>query len=145
MIKINYLFAALFSLLFIACQPEETVSQENDQTVQTEQSSAVSITNSEWKASIEEYPGVILDVRTENEYLQGHIEGSKLVDITSSEFMVEIEALSLDKTQPVYLYCRSGSRSKKAMALLKDQGFTKIYELDDGIMGWQEEGYEITK
>ena len=56
--------------------------------------------------------GVILDVRTPQEYSHGHIEGSTLISVSDREFVNKINLLQKDK--PVYLYCLTGSRSNSA-------------------------------
>ena len=144
--KINYLFSIILSIVFLACQPGDTVSQEqNVQVEQGKETIAVSLNNSDWIAKMEQSPGVILDVRTEDEFNQGYIEGGQLIDVTTSDFIAKLEGLSLDKNQAIYLYCRSGNRSKKAMTILKDQGFVEIYELDRGVLGWEREGKKLVK
>jgi len=79
---------------------------------------------------------VILDVRTKGEYAEGHIPGSKLIDIMSPAFLQEIE--ELDKSKNYYVYCRSGNRSYHAgMAMLR-VGFQTVYNLQSGILDWYE-------
>jgi len=144
--KIKYLYSIILSIVLLACQPGETVSQEQNVNLsQGQETIAISLNNSEWIEKMEQKPGVILDVRTENEFLQGHIEEGQLLDITSSDFISKLEGLSLDKSQAIYVYCRSGNRSKTAMTVLKDQGFIEIYELDRGVLGWEREGKKLVK
>lgn len=144
--KIKYLYSIILSIVLLSCQPGETVSQEQNVNLsQGQETIAISLNNSEWIEKMEQKPGVILDVRTENEFLQGHIEEGQLLDITSSDFISKLEGLSLDKSQAIYVYCRSGNRSKTAMTVLKDQGFIEIYELDRGVLGWEREGKKLVK
>ncbi len=144
--KINYLYSIILLIVLLACQSGETVSQEQNVNLsQGQETIAISLNNSEWIEKMEQKPGVILDVRTENEFLQGHIEEGQLLDITSSDFISKLEGLSLDKSQAIYVYCRSGNRSKTAMTVLKDQGFIEIYELDRGVLGWEREGKKLVK
>lgn len=76
---------------------------------------------------------IILDVRTMEEYKEGHIPGAICVpNETIGEH--EIEELP-DKEQMILVYCRSGNRSKQAAAKLAEQGYTQIYEFG-GIMDW---------
>ncbi len=78
---------------------------------------------------------VILDVRTPREYKQGHIEGARNLDIFQrGKFQSQCELLKRD--QPVYLYCRSGNRSRKAGRILTQMGFKEIYDLQGGILNW---------
>lgn len=85
----------------------------------------------------------LLDVRTPEEYVEGHISHALLADIKNeSNFNAKTDAL--DKNKPVYVYCRSGHRSHKAAGLLKKKGFKNVVELDGGIEAWRENGKKIT-
>lgn len=76
---------------------------------------------------------VILDVRTVEEYEDGHIPGAICVpNETIGED--EIEELP-DKEQVIMIYCRSGNRSKQAAKKLLEQGYTNLYEFG-GIIDW---------
>lgn len=85
----------------------------------------------------------ILDVRTAQEYAEGHIANSILLDVTQEEFLTKAKKI-LDKKHPVALYCRSGKRSKKAAALLQQEGF-HIIELGGGFNEWKAEGLPVQK
>jgi rhodanese-related sulfurtransferase len=74
----------------------------------------------------------ILDVRTEKEFLSGAIEGAINLDIYASNFSQELD--KLDKNKTYLVYCRSGNRSKSALALMRQLGFGYVYELDLGII-----------
>ena len=142
--KHTYLFALLISFLFFSCQPSETVSQDQTNT-EASSSIAVSLNVDDWSAKMQEVPGPIIDVRTPGEFAQGYVPEAKLVNVSSSDFMSNIDALALNKEEPVYVYCRSGNRSKKAMSMLKSSGFTQVYELNSGMIGWQKAGKQISK
>jgi rhodanese-related sulfurtransferase len=82
----------------------------------------------------EREPGApVLDVRTPREYASGHLAGSLNVDVTGSEFARRVDALAADGTirrdAPVYLYCRSGNRSGKAVRILRDKGFDEAWNV----------------
>lgn len=83
----------------------------------------------------------LIDVRTPEEYKEGHIVNSQNIDYYSENFENEIQ--ELDKTKPVILYCKSGTRSGKCVDKMKDAGFVKIYDLDGGITKWKFKGYDI--
>lgn len=74
---------------------------------------------------------VLVDVRTPEEFEQGHIEGSINIDFENSNFEDEIN--KLDKSKNYFIYCRSGNRSSKASIIMKDNGISNIYELKGGI------------
>ncbi|MCV9930547.1 thioredoxin domain-containing protein [Flavobacterium sp. LS1R49] len=82
---------------------------------------------------------LIIDVRTPDEFASEHIDNAINVNWNSEDFATKIA--SYDKSKPVFVYCLSGGRSKKATQKLQELGFTTIYELDGGIMKWDAEGY----
>lgn len=67
-------------------------------------------------------PVQLLDVRTPEEYQAGHISGAILIDVNDTSFL-EKATHELQPDRPVYLYCRSGTRSMKAAELLTTKGF----------------------
>ena len=77
---------------------------------------------------------IIVDVRTPEEYSEGKIGDAMNIDYYSADFKKQAEAL--DKTKPVLVYCRSGGRSGKSAEILEEMGFTEIYNLEGGYMGW---------
>lgn len=80
---------------------------------------------------------VILDVRTQEEYDQGHIPGAVLIP----DYEIEQAAQDMlpDKDQLILVYCRSGRRSKNAAQVLAELGYTNIKEFG-GILDWP---YEV--
>ncbi len=84
----------------------------------------------------EDSNGVLLDIRTPQEYNQGHIPNSTLMNIYHPSFLNEIQ--KLDKSKNYYLYCRSGNRSYQAGQLMKKLGFINVYNLRSGILDWDE-------
>ncbi len=85
----------------------------------------------------------ILDVRTPEEFAQGHIAGARLVDFTAPDFADKIKGLPREKTYLVY--CRSGNRSGKAAKLMRGAGFTQVINMDGGISQWEQEGLPVRK
>jgi rhodanese-related sulfurtransferase len=84
---------------------------------------------------------IILDIRTPEEYEYGHLENAINIDFYSDSFQHELARLDKKKT---YLeYCRSGGRSARALDLMKDLGFTEVYNMKGGITSWIEYGYPI--
>ncbi len=78
----------------------------------------------------------LVDVRTANEYKAGHIENAINIDFFQRSVFHE-RCNKLDRDQPVYLYCRSGARSRKAAGKLIEMGFTMVYDLKGGYMAWR--------
>lgn len=81
---------------------------------------------------------VVVDVRTAEEYAEGHIPGSLLLPLDS----IGADALSAlpDKDAPLFVYCRSGRRSAIAAAQLLEMGYTQVWDLG-GILSWP---FEVT-
>lgn len=70
--------------------------------------------------------GQLIDVRTSEEYSAGHIDGAVNLSLQS----IESGTLpTVEKDQPIYLYCRSGNRSAQAASLLKQAGYTDVHDL----------------
>ena len=89
-------------------------------------------------------PGVtIIDVRTPQEFAEGHIEGAVNYNVEGPDFMSQITALDPAGTYAVY--CRSGNRSQVAVAAMADNGINGIYELESGITGWQGAGLPVVQ
>ena len=79
--------------------------------------------------------GVILDVRTAIEVEDGKIPGATNIDIfKAQEFIDALE--KLDKNLPYFVYCRAGSRSAKACAVMHQMGFEYTYNLEGGFSKW---------
>ena len=98
----------------------------------------VNITAEEAKQIMDSEEGyIILDVRTQEEYDQGHIPGA--IQISHEEIAEKAEDVLTDKDQLILVYCRSGRRSKIAAEALLELGYTNIKEFG-GIIDWP---YEV--
>jgi|SRR5690625_2300745 len=88
-------------------------------------------------------PGKIIDVRTPEEYEEGHLaEADQLIDFRSDSFDSEIS--KLDKNETYYLYCRTGGRSGKATEKMKKAGFSNVYNVG-GYDQLVKDGFESDK
>ena len=94
------------------------------------------ITQQEWKEKVAtDKNAVILDVRTEQECMQGMLENAQCVDIFRRDnFIAEME--KMDKSKNYYVYCRSGQRSAGACQVMDQMGFASTYSLIGGISIW---------
>ena len=86
---------------------------------------------------------IILDVRTADEYAEGHISGAILIDQNKSDF-VELVKAKLPTEKIIAVYCRSGRRSANAASLLAKEGY-KLVNLKGGILAWIKENQPVTK
>jgi phage shock protein E len=84
---------------------------------------------------------VTLDVREQSEYDAGHIPGVKLIPL--GQVPARLAEIPKDKT--VVLTCRSGNRSGQAADFLRQQGYTKVHNMEGGIVAWQQAGLPIEK
>lgn len=109
-----------------------SISQDND-----------SVTVETVKEVLDEKDGtIILDVRMPEEYAAGHIAGSRLIPLPElPENLVKIP----DKSKKIFVYCRSGGRSGRAVAFLRQLGYTDVYNVAGGIIAWMEKGYPLEK
>ena len=86
----------------------------------------------------------LLDVRTEEEWNEGHLEGALRVDFTAEGFAEGVRK-ALDQDRPVLVYCRSGNRSARAAKVMEQLGFQTVYDLKGGITGWQKAGKKVVR
>jgi rhodanese-related sulfurtransferase len=85
---------------------------------------------------------VVLDVRTPEEFSEGHLEGAVLVDFYAADFAEQLAAFDTDV--PYLVYCRSGNRSGQALGVMEQLGFTSVVDVDGGIVAWTDAGLPVT-
>ena len=85
----------------------------------------------------------VLDVRTPEEYADGHLKDAVNVNFNGGDF--EAQIAKLDPAKPYLVHCAAGGRSGKSMELFKKLKFTKIYHLVDGYNGWADAGKPVVK
>ncbi len=94
---------------------------------------AINLLNSpQFKSKVEGNDVQLVDVRTAKEFNSEHIEGAKNIDFFSGNFTAAFNQLNKDKA--VFLYCRSGGRSRQASKRLLKLGFQEIYDLKGGFL-----------
>jgi phage shock protein E len=84
---------------------------------------------------------VILDVRTPEEFAEGHIDGAVMIDFYRDDFAAELA--NLDPDVPYVLYCRSGNRSSQAREMMAQLGFTTVNDVEGGVIAWQNAGLPL--
>jgi thioredoxin len=90
----------------------------------------------EFSEKINENPNaLVLDVRTAEEFSEGHLKNAVNADINSPLF--DNMSKEWNKNHPVFVYCLAGSRSSSAAARLSESGFKEIYELQGGYRNWK--------
>jgi len=112
----------ILSFLFLSCQGQST-KEVKTVDVKTFANKLNSTSNPQ-----------LLDVRTPEEFSEGHIENAVNVNWNSDDFVTK--AKQYDKSKPVFVYCKVGGRSSQAADKLAELGFIEIYNLEGGFMKW---------
>ena len=120
------IIVVMLSTLFASCSSHQGIE---------------SVTADEFENALYDGHVQLLDVRSADEYSQGHIANAENIDVQQPDFIDKAKA-KLDNTNPVYVYCRSGKRSMLAAQKLVKAGF-KVVNLRDGIVGWENAGKPV--
>lgn len=124
--KLRNLFFLMISLTILSCNGQ---SSKNVNTIEaTAFAEKIKTTTSPQ----------IIDVRTPEEFQAEHIDNAKNANILGDHFVSDVA--QFDKTKAIFVYCKSGGRSKKATEKLQELGFKNIYELDGGFLKWNSAG-----
>jgi rhodanese-related sulfurtransferase len=86
---------------------------------------------------------ILIDVRTQEEYSEGHLSNAVLIDFWGDDFKTQIN--KLDKSKPVFVYCQSGGRSAKAAQALLQEGFKQVHDLQGGMNAWVDANKKVVK
>ena len=123
-LNMKTLSTLIISLLVLAsCSQNQSVGQ-------------VVLAPADYKAKIDALNDEqIVDVRTPQEYQSGYIADAKNINVYDADFKTQIA--KLDKTKPVFVYCKAGGRSADAAKKFVELGFTQVYDLQGGMMGWE--------
>ena len=84
---------------------------------------------------------LLLDVRTPEEYRQAHLRGATLIPLSELESRVR----EIPRGRPILVYCAVGARSLTAAHFLVSKGFSDVYHISDGIVGWYRNGYPLER
>jgi phage shock protein E len=120
--------AAIILAYFFVIKPNQSMNKQ------------MNLSPAEFGEKIEQEPGVVIDVRTRDEYASGHLAiADHQYNLLDGEFEKQLD--SLDKDATYYLYCRSGNRSGQAARLMKERGFENVYNIG-GFQKLASEGFE---
>lgn len=129
------LLLSIFTILSIQCKEAQTSETLNATNLNEGQEMAIQVLNkSDFKKAIAGQNVQLLDVRTPEEFSEGFIEGAININIYDKTFADKIS--KLDKSKPVYVYCRSGARSQSAAKQMQQLGFTSIIDLKGGYLNY---------
>lgn len=132
----------ILSFSFINCAQEKK-SESNSNTIAISQEKKVITLISPKELNGKNKEIQLVDVRTPDEYADGHIKNAKNINFFDDNFADQMS--KLDKSKEIYVYCRSGKRSGKASKQLEEMGFTKVYDLQGGFLNWQKNNLEVEK
>ena len=139
-----------FSLLLVSCGGDEPAADvaatvADDDADGAAPISGISTISVDDAALITDNPPddlVVLDVRTPEEFAEGHLDGAVLVDFYDADFADQLAALDTDV--PYLVYCRSGNRSGQTLDVMEQLGFTSAVDVDGGIVAWSSAGLPVT-
>jgi rhodanese-related sulfurtransferase len=137
-----------FSLLLAACGGDDPVAESAGTASVVEDTSGVSgfatVSVDEAAAIVDEPPAdlVVLDVRTPEEFAEGHLDGAVLVDFYDADFTDQLAAL--DPDVPYLVICRSGNRSAQTLSIMDELGFASAVDVEGGIVAWAGAGLPVT-
>lgn len=103
--------------------------------------SAMNLDSVAFEAKTQEPGVVILDVRTKEEFEEGHIANAININVESNTFLSEIA--KLDKSKTYAVYCRSGRRSADAVAKMSNEEFISLANLNGGVIDWANAGLPL--
>jgi len=140
-------FASLSLIVFFlsGCSEKKLSSSDPNTTVPIEFSlpedspttmlKVINVTGTEGETLLKKRPDiVVLDIRTPDEFNEGHIENAINIDFWGDDFSSQLA--KLDKNQTYLLHCRSGGRSSSALEIFRKMGFSNLIHLNEGIATW---------
>ncbi|MBT9149364.1 MAG: putative adenylyltransferase/sulfurtransferase MoeZ [Dehalococcoidia bacterium] len=147
--SMNLVALVLWALLVIAvvlttgCMADETAAPDLEAPIQIIET----ITPQEAIALIENHRDnpefAIIDVRTPEEFAEGHIENAINIDFYSKAFRNDLDKLDKDRTY--LIYCRTGRRSGLTIPMMRELDFMEVYDMLGGITRWRAEGLPTTR
>lgn len=126
------LLAAIIGII-TGCQSATKPEQQNIINVNARDASQI----------IESKTPTIIDIRTPNEYSEGHLQNSVNIDYYSADFKTRLS--KMDREVPVFVYCKSGMRTRSSLEVFRVLGFKEVYVLSSGLNDWIAAGLPIEK
>ncbi len=131
----------LFSIATLVLMISLAACQNSNSNAQTG-SIKETIPVEQFEKKLAQTPGAqLVDVRTPGEYSNGHLNGAVNMNVNGDNY--EQQFNTLDKSKPVFVYCKSGGRSGNAANIMQDMGFKEIYNMEGGIMRWEGSGKSV--
>lgn len=136
--KYSFLFFAILTLVIVSCN---NVQKTNDK-VMTKTIEVVA-PKAMYEILLKDPSAQLVDVRTKDEFAVSHLKDAQNICVTDNDFKQKVAFL--DRSKPVYVYCKKGGRSAQASKILKQMGFTKIFDLQGGITNWEQQQLSTQK
>lgn len=121
---VKYLFAIVIAVVSLTVLAKDAVDIKPAELLAAD--------SSEW---------LILDVRSAEEYAEGHVPGA--INIPHTDVAAQMSIIQTYKDKPVVVYCRSGYRAGKTADILLEADFSDVRHLEGDIMGWRDAGHKI--
>lgn len=125
--------AVLGGLLFTSCQTNQVENVTTTEEVQQ----IISSLNNVKQIDFTNPNNVLIDVRTSEEYAEGHVPGAINLNVKDDNFGKKVS--ELDSTKNYYIYCRSGVRAKSAEAIMLENNLKKVHTFQDGMLTYEGE------
>lgn len=126
--KFTLSLALIGGLFFTSCQTNQVENVASTEEIQQ----IISTLNNVNLIDFANDSNVLIDVRTPEEYADGHIPGAINLNVKDNQFAQKVS--ELDSTKSYYIYCRSGVRAKSAEAIMLENNLKKIHTFQDGMM-----------
>ncbi len=131
----SILVLLIVGMSFVSCaQGKPSGKTPTESELKSLEGTTQRVSKETFKAYMDSNTVQLVDVRTPEEYAAGNIKGAVNYDFYNSAFKSKLE--TLDKNQPVLIYCKSGGRSSQALELMKTMGFKTVLELEGGYSNW---------
>ena len=125
--------ALVGGLLFTSCQTNQIEKVTTTEEIQQ----IISSLNNVNQVDLADPNNVLIDVRTPEEYAEGHVPGAINLNVKDDNFGKKVS--ELDSTKNYYIYCRSGVRAKSAEAIMLENNLQKVHTFQDGMLTYEGE------
>jgi rhodanese-related sulfurtransferase len=127
------LAVALAGVLLTSCQTNQVEKVTTTEEIQK----IISSLNNVKQIDLTDPNNVLIDVRTPEEYAEGHVPGAINLNVKDDNFGKRVS--ELDSTKNYYIYCRSGVRAKSAELIMLENNLNKVHTFQDGMMTYEGE------
>lgn len=135
----------LAAAFLLSCEQGGDIAESNSPTTATASDEGpINVDGAKAAEVLASDPSItVLDVRTPEEFAEGHIKGAVNIDFNDDAFEAKIAAL--DPAKPYLVHCASGGRSGQAMPAFEKREFSRLYHLSTGFAGWVADGQPVEK